>query len=68
MTRVSGLFQKSLKNRSSKDLRFMTGVGRKPILRCVSNEQLSKWAAQEVPGAVKEQNRRAAKRDKKEGK
>lgn len=68
MTRMHGIFQKALKNRSSKDLRWLTGPGNKDILRCVSNAQLEKWASHEVRGANQELTRRRTKRDKKDNK
>ena len=40
MIRVRGMFQKSLKNRSSKQLGFMTGPGTKPALWSWSGEAL----------------------------
>ena len=46
MTRVRDLFQKSLKNRSSKHLRFMTGPGTKPAIWGWSNECLRAQAAE----------------------
>lgn len=65
MIRVSGMFQKDLKNRSSKHLKFMTGPGTKSVLRCVSGDQLKKWAANMVKGAQDEINRRAKKQEAK---
>lgn len=64
MVRVRELFQKDLKNRSSKHLKFMTGPGTKSILKCVSNEQLKRWVAAEVKGAAKELRRRESKNSK----
>lgn len=46
MTRVRGMFQKDLKNRSSKHLRFMTGAGTKPAIWSYSNEALKKLSAE----------------------
>jgi len=68
MIRVRGLFQKALKNRSSKHLKFMTGPGHKPVLWSWSNEALQKMSSSsESKGNAyeKELNRRsrnAAKR------
>ena len=61
-------YVKQAKNRSSKDLGWLTGPGTKPIMRCVSNEQLQNWANREVKGAYPEIQRRNAKSDKKESK
>lgn len=68
MVRMHGIFQKSLKNRSSKDLVWFTGPGHKDILRKVSTAQIEDWANREVRGADKELRRRRTKRNKKEGK
>lgn len=68
MTRMHGIFQKALKNRSSKDLRWFTGPGFKDILRKVSGTQLKDWANREVRGAERELKRRLGKNAKKEGK
>lgn len=54
-------YQKQLKNRSSKHLKWFTGVGCKSPLRCCNNETLQRWVAVELPGAAKEQARRRAK-------
>lgn len=61
-------YVKQAKNRSSKDLGWLVGPGTKPIMRCVSNEQLRDWANREVKGAYPEIQRRNAKADKKESK
>lgn len=68
MTRVTGLRQNNLRNRSSKHLRWMTGPGTKNILRSYSNEALQKLANNNSPGAAAEIKRRADKRAKKEAK
>lgn len=61
-------FQKQLKNRSSKDLMWLTGPGTKDIMRCVSGAQLNEWAGKNVRGASGEIARRQKKREKKESK
>lgn len=68
MVRMHGIFQKDLKNRSSKHLIWFTGPGHKDILRKVSNTQLEKWVHQEVRGADKEMRRRKSKTDNVENK
>lgn len=65
---VNGFFQKQLKNRSSKDLRWLTGPGTKDIMRCVSGAQLAEWARNNVPGADAEIRRRAKRAEKKASK
>lgn len=71
MTRVRGLYQKSLKNRSSKHLRFMTGPGTKPAILGWSNERLAAQAAEcKNPNNntyANELERRHKKHDKAEG-
>lgn len=68
MTRVTGLRQNNLRNRSSKHLRWMTGAGHKNILRTFSNERLQQLANNNAVGAAKELKRRADKKAKKEAK
>lgn len=66
MNRVYGLFQKDLRNRSSKDLMLIQKV--KPTVRSVSNEALDRMVANGDAEAVKERARRQKKRDKKAAK
>lgn len=68
MTRVTGLRQNNLRNRSSKHLRWLTGPGTKNILRSYSNEALQEAAKNNSPGAAAEIKRRADKKAKREGK
>jgi len=60
MVRVSGLFQKQLKNRSSKDLICLTKM--KPAVMSMSNEKLDKLVAAGDRMAVAEKKRRAKPR------
>ena len=61
-------YVKQAKNRSSKDLQWLVGPGTKPIMRCVSGEQLKNWADREVNGAFAEIQRRQKKNAKKNAK
>lgn len=56
MVRLPGSHSPNIKNRSSKQYCWLTKM--KPIVRCVSNEQLQQWANNNVPGANKELKRR----------
>lgn len=67
MTRVRNLFQKELKNRSSKHLRSLTGPGKKPAVMSMSNEtlqQLSKHCNNKGNVYDKELQRRTKLREK----
>lgn len=62
-------YQKQLKNRSTKDIRWLVGPGTKPIERSMSGERL-KQLANECKSAGNrwsaELNRRAKKQERKE--
>lgn len=66
MRRVPGSHAANIKNRSSKQLSVFTGF--RPIVRCVNNETLQRWANNSARGASAEVKRRAEKRAKKEAK
>lgn len=65
MIRVRGLFQKQLKNRSSKNLICLTKM--KPAVMSMSNEKLDKLVASGDRDAIAEKKRRDKKRAKKAG-
>ena len=65
MIRVTGLFQKQLKNRSSKHLICLTKM--KPAVMSMSNEKLDKLVAGGDKFAIAEKKRRDKKRAKKAG-
>ena len=66
MIRVPGEHAPNVKNRSSKQYICMTKI--KPIVRCVNNETLTKWANGGLAEARAELARRKAKREKKDTK
>ena len=65
MIRVTGLFQKQLKNRSSKHLICLTKM--KPAVMSMSNEKLDKLAAGVNKLSIAKNKRRDKKRAKKAG-
>ena len=70
MKRISGIYSKQLKNRSSKDIYFsgMVGPGTKPIQRSMSNAHLNELSKKYKDGFniySQELNRRNKKRAKK---
>lgn len=66
MIRIPGNHTPNINNRSSKHLIPFTKI--KPIVKCVSNAQLEKWAAVNFPGANAELKRRRDKKAKKDSK
>ena len=66
MRRLPGSHVPNIKNRSSKQNTWLTKL--RPIMRCVSNEQLNAWSNKNVVGAHAEITRRQTKRAKKEAK
>ena len=65
MRRAAGSHAPNIKNRSSKHLSVFTK--RKPIVRCVNNAQLEKWANLNIAGAYAELKRRQEKKSSKNG-
>jgi hypothetical protein len=66
MRRLPGSHEPNNKNRSSKHLHWLTKI--RPIVRCVSNEQLNKWAGKNSLNINAEIERRKKRRAKKEAK
>jgi hypothetical protein len=64
MRRLPGSHVPNVRNRSSKQNIWLTKL--RPIMRCVSNEQLNDWSNRNVVGAHAEIKRRQEKRAKKE--
>jgi hypothetical protein len=57
------LYTVNIKNRSSKHFICLTKI--KPIIRCISNEQLNDWANKNIVGAQAEIKRRQKRQLKK---
>ena len=74
MRRLPGSHPANIRNRSSKHLGWLCGVGHKPVVRSLSNAALEAMATVDKNGKCKcleaqqELNRRAKKRAKKEAK
>ena len=65
MRRTPGSHPANIKNRSSKHLGWLCGVGNKSAFRSMSNAALSEFTCS---AARRERDRRAKKEDKKEAK
>lgn len=58
MRRLPGSHTPNIKNRSSKHLSWLTKI--KPVVKCISNEQLQQWNNNN-PDVTREIQRRAKK-------